>query len=59
VLIVRGAIPDKAATGAVPVEAADVENVHIAIVSIRREVERILAKHGYNGTTICTPDELL
>jgi hypothetical protein len=32
---------------------------HIANARIRRQVERILAKNGYDGTTICTPEELL
>jgi len=27
-------------------------------VRIRREVERILANHGYDKTTICTPEEI-
>ena len=68
VLIVPGAIPDKAAPDAVHIAAAAVEKCEylltwnfrdIANARTRREVERILAKHGYNGTTICTPDELL
>ena len=29
---------------------------HIANVRIRREVEKILANHGYTKTTICTPE---
>lgn len=32
---------------------------HIANVRIRREVEKILATHGYTKTTICTPEELI
>jgi hypothetical protein len=31
---------------------------HIANIQIRREVETILANHGYTKTTICTPEEL-
>jgi len=66
-LIIPGAIPEKAGVDAVHIAAAAVEecdflltwNVrHIANVRIRREVERILASHGYDKTTICTPEEL-
>ena len=66
-LIVPGAIPEKAGVDAVHIAAAAVEECdflltwnfrHIANVRIRREVERILANHGYNKTTICTPEEL-
>ena len=65
-LIVPGAIPGKAGVDAIHIAAA-VEKCdflltwnfrHIANVRIRREVERILADHGYNKTTICTPEEL-
>ena len=66
-LIVPGAIPEKAGVDALHIAAAAVEECeflltwnfrHIANVRIRREVERILANHGYNKTTICTPEEL-
>jgi hypothetical protein len=66
-LIVPGAIPEKAGVDAIHIAAAAVEECdflltwnfrHIANVRIRREVERILADHGYNKTTICTPEEL-
>ena len=66
-LIVPGAIPEKAGVDAVHIAAAAVEGCdflltwnfrHIANVRIRREVERILANHGYDKTTICTPEEL-
>jgi predicted nucleic acid-binding protein len=67
-LMAPGAIPDKAAPDAVHIAAAAMEGCeflltwnfrHIANVRIRREVERILAKHGYTKTTICTPEELI
>ena len=67
-LMVPGAIPEKAAPDAVHIAAAAVAECdflltwnfrHIANVRIRREVERILARHGYTGTTICTPEELV
>ena len=67
-LIVPGAIPEKAAPDAVHIAAAAVESCdflltwifrHIANVRIRRDVERILATHGYTKTTICTPEELV
>jgi hypothetical protein len=67
-LVVPGAVPEKAALDAVQIAAASVERCeflltwnfrHIANVRIRREVERILACHGYNETTICTPEELI
>lgn len=67
-LVVPGAIPEKAAPDAVHIAAAAVEECeflltwnfrHIANVRIRREVERILAHHGYTKTTICTPEELV
>ncbi len=67
-LIVPGAIPQKAGPDAVHIAAAAVEECeflltwnfrHIANVRIRREVERILANHGYTKTTICTPEELV
>lgn len=32
---------------------------HIANASIKRQIERILKKNGYEPATICTPDELL
>ena len=66
-LVVPGAIPTKAGPDAVHIAAAAVEECeflltwnfrHIANVWIRREVERILANHGYTKTTICTPEEL-
>jgi hypothetical protein len=66
-LVVPGAIPEKAGVDAVHIAAAAVEECdflltwnfrHIANVRIRRAVERILANHGYNKTTICTPEEL-
>ena len=66
-LVVPGAIPEKAGPDAVHIAAAAVEQCdflltwnfrHIANVRIRREVERILAKHGYTQTTIFTPEEL-
>ena len=65
-LIVPGAIPEKAGVDAVHIAAAAVEECdflltrnfrHIANVRIRREVERILTNHGYK-TTIYTPEEL-
>jgi predicted nucleic acid-binding protein len=67
-LMAPGAVPEKAGPDAVHIAAAAVEECdylltwnfrHIANVRIRREVERILAKHGYNQTTICTPEELV
>ena len=67
-LVVPGAIPAKAGPDAVHIAAASIEECeflltwnfkHIANVHIRREVERILAKHGYCKTTICTPEELI
>ena len=66
-LVVPGALPEKAGVDAVHIAAAAVEECeflltwnfrHIANVRIRREVERILANHGYSKTTICTPEEL-
>jgi len=67
-LVAPGAIPAKAGPDAVHIAAAAVEECdflltwnfrHIANVRIRREVERILARHGYTKTTICTPEELV
>lgn len=67
-LVVPGAIPETAVPDAVHIAAAVIEEReylltwnfrHIANVRIRREVERILAKHGYTKTTICTPEELV
>jgi predicted nucleic acid-binding protein len=67
-LVVPGAIPERAAPDAVHIAAAAVEECeylltwnfrHIANAHIRREVERILASHGYAKTTICTPEELV
>lgn len=61
------AIPKAAGVDAVHIAAAAVAECeflltwnfrHIANVRIRREVERILARHGYRQTTICTPEEL-
>ena len=66
-LIVPGAIPETADVDAVHIAAAAIEECeylltwnfrHIANVQIRREVERILANHGFKKTTICTPEEL-
>ena len=63
-----GAIPEKAEPDAIHIAAAAIEHCeylltwnfrHIANARIRLEVERILAKHGYNRTTICTPEELV
>ncbi len=67
-LIVPGGIPEKAGPDALHIAAAAVEQCeflltwnfrHIANVHIRRQVERILASHGYTKTTICTPEELV
>jgi hypothetical protein len=67
-LMVPGAIPENARPDAVHIAAAAVEDCeflltwnfrHIANVRIRRQVERILANHGYTKTTICTPEELI
>jgi predicted nucleic acid-binding protein len=67
-LMAPGAVPEKAAPDAVHIAAAAIEQCeylltwnfrHIANARIRLEVERILAKHGYNRTTICTPEELV
>jgi hypothetical protein len=67
-LMVPGAVPEKAEPDAVHIAAAAIEHCeylltwnfrHIANARIRLEVERILAKHGYNRTTICTPEELV
>jgi hypothetical protein len=65
-LVVPGAIPEKAGPHAVHIAAAEECEFlltwnfrHIANVRIRREVERILANHGYTKTTICTPEELI
>ena len=67
-LIRPGAIPEQAAPDALHIAAAAVEGCeylvtwnfrHIANAQIRREVERILASHGYTKTTICTPEELV
>ena len=67
-LVVPGALPEKAGPDAVHIAAASVAECeflltwnfrHIANVRIRREVERILANHGYTKTTICTPEELV
>jgi predicted nucleic acid-binding protein len=64
-LMAPGAVPEKAAPDAVHIAAAAIEQCeylltwnfrHIANARIRLEVERILAKHGYNRTTICTPE---
>jgi hypothetical protein len=66
-LVVPGAIPPNAGLDAVHIAAAAVEGCdllltwnfrHIANVRIRREVERILADHGYTRPTICIPEEL-
>ena len=67
-LVVSGAIPEKAGPDAVHIAAAVIEECdylltwnfrHIANVRIRREVERILARYGYTKTTISTPEELI
>jgi predicted nucleic acid-binding protein len=67
-LMAPGAVPEKAGPDAVHIAAAAIEQCeylltwnfrHIANARIRLEVERILAKHGYNRTTICTPEELV
>ena len=67
-LVVPGAIPEKAGPDAVHIAAAAVEECeflltwsfrHIANVRIRREVERIFSNHGYTKTTICTLGELI
>lgn len=67
-LIVPGAISGQAAPDALHIAAAAVEECdylltwnfrHIANAQIRREVELILANHGYTKTTICTPEELV
>jgi hypothetical protein len=67
-LMVPGAIPENAGPDAVHIAAAAVEDCeflltwnfrHIANVRMRRQVERILANHGYTKTTICTPEELI
>lgn len=67
-LIAPGAIPEKAGPDAVHIAAASVMKCdflltwnfrHIANARIRNEVERILARHGYARTTICTPEELI
>ena len=66
-LIFPGAFPAKAGPDAVHIAAVAVEECdflltwnfhHIANIQIRREVERILANHGYTKTTICTTEEL-
>jgi hypothetical protein len=67
VLIIPGAIPEKAGPDAVHIAAASVAkcdflltwNFHfLANVLIRSEVEKILARRGYGRTTICAPEEL-
>ncbi len=67
-LVAPGAIPEKAGPDALHIAAASVGRCdflltwnfrHIANVRIRVEVERILAKHGYRKTKICTPEELI
>jgi len=67
-LTAPGAVPEKAGPDAVHIAAAAIEQCeylltwnfrHIANARIRLEVERILAKHAYKGTTICTPEELV
>lgn len=67
-LIVPGGIPERAAPDAMHIAAAALEQCdylltwnfrHIANVRIRREVEGILARHGFTKTTICTPEELV
>ena len=66
-LVRPGAIPKQAAPDAIHIAAANVKECsflltwnlrHIANVRIRLQVERILAKHGYSQTIICTPDQL-
>jgi predicted nucleic acid-binding protein len=67
-LVVPAALPELAAVDALHIAAAAVEQCeylltwnfrHIANARIRREVESILARHGYSKTTICTPEELV
>src|SRR5258708_3223696 len=67
-LIVPGAIPEKAGPDAVHIAAAAVEECeflltwnfrHIANVRIRREEEKNLSKHGYTKKTILTPRTLV
>jgi hypothetical protein len=67
-LVVPGAIPEKAGPDAVHIAASAVEECeflltwnfrHIANVRIRREVERILSNHGCTKTTTCSPEELI
>jgi hypothetical protein len=67
-LMVPGAIPRQAGPDAIHIAAAAVQDCeflltwnfrHIANVRMRRQVERILANHGYTKTTICTPEELI
>ena len=66
-LVQPGAIPKQAGPDAIHIAAANVAECaylltwnlrHIANVRIRQQVERILAKHGYSQTIICTPDQL-
>ena len=67
-LVAPGPVPEKAQPDAVYIAAAANERCeypltwnfrHIAKARIRREVERIPAKHGCNQTTVCTPEELV
>ena len=66
-LVVPGGFPDVAEADAVHVAAATVYECeylvtwnirHIANAQIRRLTERIIREHGYQTTTICTPEEL-
>lgn len=66
-LIVPGGFPNIAEADSVHVAAATVYacdylvtwNIrHIANGEIRRLTERIIREHGYQTTTICTPEEL-
>ncbi len=66
-LIVPGGFPNVAEADSVHVAAATVYECdylvtwnirHIANGEIRRLTERIIREHGYQTTTICTPEEL-
>ena len=65
--VLRGGFPDVAEADSVHVAAATVYECdylvtwnirHIANGEIRRLTERIIREHGYQTTTICTPEEL-
>jgi hypothetical protein len=66
-LVVPGGFPDSAEVDSVHVAAATLYGCeylvtwnirHIANGQIRRLTERIIREHGYQTTTICTPEEL-